>query len=196
MSSTIHKERKTAETQISVDLTVPRSEQMEIDTGLPFFNHMLHAMTFHGGFGAKIQARGDVDVDPHHLVEDVGLVLGEALNEALNSLSSPIRRFGHSVIPMDDSLAEVTVDLGGRPYLEYKCDYPQQWAGEFDLSLIREFIYAFSHRGEINIHAECRYGLNGHHMAEALFKALGRALGEALETDSRYNGVPSTKGDR
>lgn len=196
MNTEARAERKTAETDISLTLTLGSLEnpaaRPEIRMDLPFFAHMLTAMAFHGGFSLKLAASGDVDVDPHHLVEDVGLVLGEAFRE-IRKKSGPFKRFGHSVVPMDEALSEVTLDVSGRPYLVYRAEYPQDRAGDFSLSLIKEFLQALAVRGEMNIHASCLYGENGHHMAEALFKALGRALGQAF-TPAEGQNVLSTKG--
>ena len=134
-----------------------------------------------------------IDVDPHHLVEDIGLVLGDAFAE-IRKAGGPQKRFGHFIIPMDEALSEVTIDAAGRPYLVYKAEYPQERAGNFDLSLIREFLLALSTRGGMNIHADCRYGENSHHMAEALFKALGKALGQAFFLGGRkYTSVNKRK---
>jgi imidazoleglycerol-phosphate dehydratase len=189
----IEVERNTKETQISASVHLVGPEPIRLDTPLPFFNHMLHAMAFHGRFSVVLSARGDVDVDPHHLVEDTGLVLGSAVRTWVEQ-HGPVRRFGHAVVPMDDALAEVTVDISNRPYLVYRANYPQERAGSFDLALIREFLGGFANRGGITLHAECRYGLSGHHMAEALFKALGRALAEGLSPMDRSAGPASTKG--
>jgi imidazoleglycerol-phosphate dehydratase len=186
-------ERKTKETEIVLSLqerpeTAP---ELFVDSPVPFFNHMLESMLFHGGFGATIRGAGDVEVDPHHLVEDTGIVLGDALLE-LQERRGSIVRFGHAVVPMDDALAEVTVDVCNRPYLVYKAHYPQALVGSFDISLAREFFQGLASRGRINLHMEARYGENSHHMVEALFKACGRAL--AVAYTYRDGGVPSTKG--
>jgi len=149
-------------------------------------------MAFHGGFYLKIDASGDIDVDPHHLVEDTGLVLGDAFRKAAKT-GPALARFGHFLVPMDDSLSEATIDASGRPYLVYKADYPQNNAGNFDIFLLKEFLKAFSDRGGITLHAECRYGENSHHMAEALFKAIGKALGQAYKP-AKGERVLSTKG--
>ncbi len=185
--------RKTKETDIklTVDLDL-KGIKPEISTGVPFFDHMLYSMSYHGGFFLKIDAAGDIEVDPHHLVEDTGLVLGEAFRQAAEK-GGPLSRFGHFIVPMDDSLSEVTVDACGRPYLVYRAEYPQQLAGNFDLSLVKEFMKAFSDRAGLNLHAECRYGENGHHMVEALFKALGKALGHAYALSGSIEEL-STKG--
>jgi len=187
----ITEERNTKETQIKLILDLDSPKEPKIDTPVPFFNHILNSMAFHGGFFLQITAAGDIDVDPHHLVEDTGLVLGDALREAVMSYG-PIQRFGHSIIPMDDALSEVTIDASGRPFLVFNADFPQEYAGSFPLFLLREFFIALSTRGGLTIHGSCHYGENSHHMAEALFKALGKALGQAFV---RKQGNPaSTKG--
>lgn len=187
----IEKTRTTKETDITVKLSIEDPELLSFDTGVPFFDHMLRAFAFHGGIGLDIQARGDIEVDPHHTVEDVGLVLGDAFAQ-ISADYGALSRYGHAVIPMDDALAEVTVDVAGRPYLVYKADYPQAYAGEFDLALVREFFLALSNRAAINLHALSRYGENGHHMAEALFKAAGIAMRAAFTP--RAGSARSTKG--
>jgi len=161
-----------------------------IATNVPFFDHMLTAMAFHGRMGLVVDAKGDLEVDPHHLVEDTGLVLGDVLRQIADLETT--ERFGNAVVPMDDACGEATIDLGGRPYLVYLADYPQAYAGSFDLSLLREFFYALAIRAKANIHLDARYGRNGHHMAEALFKALGRALRAAIAR--REGEGMSTKG--
>jgi imidazoleglycerol-phosphate dehydratase len=184
--------RETKETTISVTLRLDTREHINIATGISFFDHMLHAMSFHGGFSIDLSARGDVEVDPHHLVEDVGLVLGDAFSDIL-SHSDDLFRFGHAAVPMDDALSEAVVDAGGRPYLVYEAEFPQAYSGDFQMALFSEFFWAFAVRSRCNLHLLCRYGRNSHHMIEALFKALGRALGQAFagRTDS---GGMSTKG--
>lgn len=184
--------RSTKETDIKITLNLDSSDTPEINTSLPFFDHILYSMSFHGGFFLKIDASGDIEVDPHHLVEDTGLVLGEAFKAAAQK-GGPLCRFGHFIIPMDDSLAEVTIDACGRPFLVYKADYPQERAGNFDIFLLKEFLKAFSDRAGLNLHAECRYGENSHHMAEAVFKAMGKALGQSYRTTDD-NVTKSTKG--
>jgi imidazoleglycerol-phosphate dehydratase len=150
-----------------------------IKTGLPFFDHLLTSMSFHGGLGLAVEARGDLEVDPHHLVEDTGLVLGQAFARVLEK-TGKVARFGHAVIPMDEALAEVTIDVCGRPTLSLQASFPQPLAGAFDLSLLREFFAALASQARISLHVEVRRGQNSHHMAEASFKALGRALREAF----------------
>jgi imidazoleglycerol-phosphate dehydratase len=186
-------ERTTHETSITIDLGFPESlsGSPTISTGVPFFDHMLHACTFHGGMDCTIRAEGDIDVDPHHLVEDVGIVLGDAVRGYVEK-NGPIQRFGHAIIPMDEALSEVIIDVCGRPYLVYRADLPQSTVGTFDVSLVREFLHGFASHGMMNLHADCRYGENSHHMIEALFKALGKALRTACR---RVDGAPrSTKG--
>jgi len=180
-------ERTTKETQVEVRLDLAPTDDhgvpvVEVVTGVPFFDHMLHAMSFHGGIGLQVTASGDLGVDAHHVVEDVGIVLGECLFQAMERFG-PLARFGHSVISMDDALAEVTVDAGGRAFCRFDVAFPQDRVGDFDVWLLREFVRALAGRARINIHAAVRYGSNSHHMAEALCKALGRALGQAFRQD-------------
>lgn len=185
--------RNTKETRIKAELHFYKPDKTFIETGLPFFNHLLEALSFHGGFGLVLKGEGDIDVDPHHLVEDTGLVLGQLFNDWFEK-NGGVTRFSHKVIPMDDALAEVTIDICGRPTCVYIADYPQPLAGQFDLSLIREFLLALSQKGKLALHAEIRRGENGHHMAEALFKALGKALAEAFTPKGADASVMSTKG--
>jgi len=191
MSRTIELNRKTKETDITLALKLDGPRGAALDLGLPFFEHLLNALAFHGGFHLQITARGDVEVDPHHLVEDIGLVFGDALTRLRSD--QVLARFGHAVIPMDEALSEVTIDASGRPCLVYQAEYPQSRAGTFDLALIKEFLTALSVKGGLNLHASCRYGENSHHMAEGLFKALGRALAAAY-TPGTETVVLSTKG--
>ncbi|NNM53394.1 MAG: imidazoleglycerol-phosphate dehydratase HisB [Spirochaetales bacterium] len=184
-------ERQTKETQIALALDMSSSEAPSIATGVPFFDHMLTAMSFHGGFFLEVRGKGDLDVDPHHLVEDVGLVLGDALKKHAEAAGALVR-YGFSVIPMDEALSEVVIDVCNRPTCVYRADLPQPRAGNFDLSLVREFLIALANRASVALHAHCRYGENAHHMVEALFKALGKALRQAYQPSSGL--VPSTKG--
>ncbi|MBN2651682.1 MAG: imidazoleglycerol-phosphate dehydratase HisB [Spirochaetales bacterium] len=177
------KERETKETSIKVDIAFPGNGDVKIETGVPFFSHMLTSMMFHGGFDCSILASGDIDVEPHHLVEDTGIVLGQAFKEIFNS-NQGIKRFAESKIPMDEALSEAVIDVANRPYLVYRAEYPQDRCGEFDMSLCREFFYAFAVNSGITMHLNCLYGDNSHHMAEALFKAVGKALGIAFELKS------------
>ncbi|MBI9102112.1 MAG: imidazoleglycerol-phosphate dehydratase [Spirochaetales bacterium] len=192
MSRTAEISRTTKETNIKILIDLDSREEPKIDIELPFFTHILYSMAFHGGFYMEITGRGDIDVDPHHLVEDIGLVLGDVFT-AIRTADGPHKRFGHFIIPMDEALSEVTIDVAGRPYLVYNANYPQPVAGTFDISLLKEFLLAFANRGGMNIHAVCRYGDNSHHMAEALFKALGKALGQAF-SPAEGNIILSTKG--
>jgi imidazoleglycerol-phosphate dehydratase len=192
--------RKTNETDIAVEVRPARREAIRVETGVPFFSHVLQAMAFHGGFGVEIRAKGDLEVDEHHLVEDTGIVLGEALRRLVEQ-HGPVARFGHAVIPMDDALAEVAIDVCGRPYLVYSAQFPQERVGSFQVALLREFLGALANRAGINVHARVHYGENSHHMAEAMFKALGVALGRAYsprgtaeESGVTAGGGMSTKG--
>jgi imidazoleglycerol-phosphate dehydratase len=174
----IETSRTTKETDIAVVLDLSGPGDIRVDTGLPFLDHLLASMAFHGGFGLSVAARGDVEVDAHHLVEDTGLVIGNALADILQRCQ-PVARFGHAVIPMDEALAEVAVDVCGRPTLGYRPRFPQARAGSFDLWLLREFFLALSNQARISIHVDTRGAENSHHAAEAVFKALGRALAQA-----------------
>ncbi len=185
--------RKTKETDLTLELDILGSGETEIRTELPFINHLLTSMAFHGSFTLKLDGTGDIDVDPHHLVEDIGLVMGEALEKTALQ-HGPVARFGHSVIPMDDALSEVTIDVSGRPFCFYKADYPQNRSGSFDMSLLKEFFNALAGKAHITIHAECRHGENSHHMAESLFKALGKAIKQAYKPLKEGSNVLSTKG--
>ena len=190
-------ERTTKETEVAVRLDLDPVDEgsaptVDVSTGVPFFDHMLHAMAFHGGFGLQVTASGDLDVDAHHVVEDVGIVLGECLFGLIKQ-NGPLARFGHAVVPMDDALAEVTVDAGGRSYCRFDAAFPQDRAGDFDVWLLREFFTSLAVRARINVHAAVRYGENSHHMAEALCKALGRAFGQAFRAAPGWE-PRSTKG--
>ncbi len=186
-------QRATNETDLTVELDISGDGGIEIKTQLPFLNHLLTSMAFHGNFSLRVNGIGDVEVDPHHLVEDVGLVIGDAFFKTIEQFG-PVMRFGHSVIPMDEALSEVTVDASGRPYCIYKADYPQPYSGAFSMSLLNEFFHAFTVKAQITLHAECRYGKNSHHMAESLFKAFGKALSQAYQPVKDGAGVLSTKG--
>ena len=174
----IETSRKTKETDVTVGLDLSGPGDIRVETGLPFFDHLLTSMAFHGGFGMSVTAHGDVEVDAHHLVEDTGLVLGTALADILQRCQ-PVARFGHAVIPMDEALAEVAVDVCGRPTLGYRPRFPQARAGSFDLWLLREFFLALANQARISIHVDTRGAENSHHAAEAVFKALGKALAQA-----------------
>lgn len=184
-------ERKTKETSIRLSLDMDNPSQ-EIHTGVPFFDHILTGMAFHGQFGLKIEASGDLEVDAHHLVEDVGISLGKALRKTVEQYGH-IRRFGQAIIPMDEALSETVIDVSGRAYLVYTAEFPQEYCGDFPVALIKEFLYALAQYGGITLHASCRYGENSHHMAESLLKALGRALHQAYQAGTSGNAA-STKG--
>ncbi len=185
--------RKTTETDVLVELTLDGQGRSQVETGLPFFNHMLAQIARHGLFDLTIRAKGDLEVDPHHTMEDVGLALGEAFERALGGKAG-IRRYGEATVPMDDALAWVAVDLGGRPYLVYQAERLTGKIGEFDALLLKEFFRALATAMKANVHIGLRYGENTHHMAEAIFKAAARALGDATALDPRVPDVPSTKG--
>ncbi|MGD8472229.1 MAG: imidazoleglycerol-phosphate dehydratase HisB [Desulfobacteraceae bacterium] len=193
MGSTAEVERKTNETAIRVSLKLNGSGQSEISTGIPFFDHMLTLLAVHGFFDLEVKAKGDLEVDFHHTVEDVGLVLGNALDQALGNRKG-IKRFGHAVTPMDDALAAVTVDLSKRPFLAYHVPVQTTSATGFNLVLVKEFMRAFVNRGGLNLHVNVSYGENEHHIIESIFKALGRALDQAVARDERIKGVRSSKG--
>lgn len=186
-------ERKTNETQISAKFNLDGNGKHRIATGIGFFDHMLTLFTAHGRCDLELSANGDIDVDFHHTVEDVGLVIGDALDQSLGDRKG-ISRYGRAVIPMDDALAEVAVDLSKRPYLVFRLPecLPRQEA--FDASLAKEFLRAIAQRGGMNLHITIPYGENWHHMIEAVFKGLGRAIREAVTIDDRMTGIPSTKG--
>ncbi len=186
--------RKTAETDIALTLALDGRGHAEIATGVPFFDHMLTLFAKHGLFDLTIQAKGDVDVDYHHTVEDVGLVLGSAFKEALGDKLG-IRRYGFFLLPMDESLARIVVDLGGRPHLAYAVEAPSMFVRDFNLILVKEFCRAFSNAVGANLHVTLIYGEEPHHVAEAIFKGLARALDVATQIDPRAAGdLPSTKG--
>ncbi len=180
MSRKVQIARKTRETEITLTLDPDSPGTGKIRTGLPFFDHLLGSMAFHGRFLLEIDGKGDLDVDPHHLVEDVGLVLGQALSEVL-AKGGQVKRFAHAVIPMDEALAQVTIDVCGRPTLVWRVRLPQARAGAFDLSLLREFFDGLVSQARISLHVEARRGRNSHHMVEAAFKALGKSLCESYQ---------------
>ncbi len=186
--------RATKETDLKISLNLSQRGPQEIALGVPFLEHMLNAMAFHGGFGLQIIGSGDLAVDPHHLVEDTGLVLGDAFRRILAEFG-PVRRFASAIIPMDDALSEAVVDVCERPYLVYTPSYPQEYSGSFQMALLREFFVGFANHAQINLHLICRYGANSHHMAEALFKALGKALSAAYAPiEGTSTASMSTKG--
>lgn len=187
------RERATRETKVIVELDLDGGE-VAIATGIPFFAHMLEQLGHHGGLGLRISASGDLEVDAHHTVEDTGQVLGEALAEAAGDKRG-IRRYGHALVPMDDCLARVALDFSGRPRLVYRARIPAESIGSFDTALTEEFLQALSRGAGLTLHVALLDGRNAHHAVEAVFKALGRALSDALSVDSRRGGgVPSSKG--
>jgi imidazoleglycerol-phosphate dehydratase len=186
-------ERKTKETDIKVDINLEGEGRYNIDTSIPFLDHMLSLMSKHGLFDLKVRAKGDIDIDDHHTVEDAGIVLGKALRQALGDMKG-ITRYGQASVPMDEALAEVRLDISGRPYLVYKVEFPKRSKiKDFDPDLIEDFLQAFVSNGSITLHVQSHYGRNTHHIIEAIFKALGRALRQAVTIDPRVKGVPSTK---
>jgi len=185
--------RKTNETDVSVKLSIDGKGKCEVDTGIGFFNHMLTLFARHGLFDISISAAGDLCVDAHHTVEDVGITLGQALKEALGTKSN-VKRYGTSFVPMDETLAMAVVDLSGRPFLVFDAKFTSDRIGEMDTELVEEFFRALAFNAGITLHIKIFYGSNNHHIAEAIFKAFGRALDEATSVDSRIEGVMSTKG--
>jgi imidazoleglycerol-phosphate dehydratase len=185
--------RKTKETDISVALDLGGDGTYRVSTGIPFFNHMLELFAKHALFNLQLKAKGDLEVDDHHTVEDVGLALGEALNKALGDRKG-IRRYGWAVVPMDESLSRVALDLGGRPYLVYEVATKKKKIRDFDLGLIEEFFRAFTVQSRMNLHIKLMYGQEPHHAYESVFKGVAKALSIACAKDSRVKGVLSSKG--
>lgn len=185
--------RSTKETQITVSLDLDGAGTAHIDTPVPFFNHMLDAFTRHSLIDVTVEAEGDVDVDDHHTVEDVGIVLGAVLREALGTKAG-IARFGQAIVPMDEALVLCAVDISGRGQAFVEVPFEVQTIGSFDTQLVKEFFLAFAREAGITLHVRLMAGENAHHVAEACFKACGRALRQAVEFDPRVTGVPSTKG--
>lgn len=185
--------RKTSETQIVLALNLDDETTIDIQTGVPFFDHMLHLFAKHGRFGLIVKAEGDIEVDAHHTVEDIGIVLGQCLKDALGD-KSQIVRYGTQFVPMDEALGQVSIDLSGRSYLVFDANFSNPKLGLFDTELVLEFFQAVTFNAEMNCHVKVLYGTNTHHKIEALFKAFGRALREAVTIDTSINGVNSTKG--
>ena len=186
-------ERITRETQIKLTLEIDGRGEAKVCTSVPFLDHMLDLFTRHGLFDLQVEAKGDIDIDFHHTVEDIGIVLGTAFREALGDKKG-IRRYGQASVPMDETLASVAVDLSGRPYMVYNVKLPKIKIGEFDVELAREFFQAFANNAGANLHINVMYGDNVHHVLEACFKAMARALDQATQVDARIEGVLSTKG--
>ncbi len=185
--------RKTKETEISVELRVDGAGTADINTSVPFLDHMLELTAKHGFFDLRITARGDTEIDDHHTVEDVGIMLGEAVEKASGDKKG-MARYGVGIVPMNESLAEVCIDLCGRVHLVYNAALPRDKVGEFDIELVQEFFRAFAASSGATLHITLRYGTNAHHSIEAIFKAFGRALDKATSLDERLKGVLSTKG--
>lgn len=193
MSRTASIERNTKETQIKLHLDIDGEGQSNIQTPVPFMNHMLDLWTKHGLFNLTVEATGDIEIDDHHTTEDIGICLGTVFKEALGDKKG-IKRYGNAFVPMDETLAQVVVDLSNRPHLEYRAELPSAKVGTFDTELVHEFLWKFALESRMNLHVIVHYGTNTHHIIEAIFKALARALDEATTQDPRIKGVPSTKG--
>lgn len=193
MSRTARIERKTKETEIAIELNIDGKGNSSIETKIPFFDHMLTLFARHSLVDLKVVANGDIEVDLHHTVEDTGIALGQAFAKALGNKAG-IRRYGWAYLPMDETLARVAIDFSGRPYLAYRVPGQVEAIGNFSFQLVEEFLRAFSVNAGINLHAEVLYGRDAHHMAEALFKGLAKAVDLACQIDPRVQGIPSTKG--
>ena len=186
--------RKTKETNISLDLNLDGRGSYSINTCIPFLDHMLSLMCKHGFFDIKLKAKGDIDIDNHHTVEDIGIVLGKALKQALGDMKG-INRYGQASVPMDEALASVSLDISGRPYFVYKVEFPKKSKlKDFDPDLIEDFLQAFVSNSSITLHINALYGRNIHHIIEAVFKGLGRALREAVSVNRKIKSIPTTKG--
>ncbi len=186
-------ERKTKETQIQLEINLDGTGRSSVKTGLGFFDHMLTLFSAHSKVDLKLTVHGDLDVDGHHTVEDVGIALGKAFADALGDKKG-IRRYGFFVLPMDETLAETSVDFSGRPFLVFNATFPVERVGAFDLELVNEFWQGFANSAACNLHINVPYGGNGHHISEAIFKSTARSIRAAVEHDPREKGVPSTKG--
>ena len=190
-SSTI--KRKTKETNIQIELKIDGQGRADVSTGIPFLDHMLDLLAKHGLFDLEIQATGDLEVDAHHTVEDIGICLGQAFRAGLKDKKG-IRRFGYSLVPMDEALAMTSIDISGRPHLFLEADIPAEYIGNFDTSLVIEFFHAFVNHFAVTLHMKLLAGRNAHHCIEAIFKGLAKAIDMATQIDSRIEDVPSTKG--
>lgn len=185
--------RKTGETDITISIDLDGSGKTDISTGIGFFDHMLNSFARHGLFDLKVSVKGDLIVDCHHSIEDTGIVLGQAIKEALGTKES-IRRFGSCMLPMDESLVLCAIDLSGRPYLVFDASFTSDRVGYFDTEMVKEFFYAISYSAGMNLHIKEMYGENNHHIIEAMFKAFAKALDDAVQKDFRIQGLQSTKG--
>ena len=193
MARTARIERKTAETDVAVELLLDGIGEAQVSTGVGFLDHMLALLAKHGAFDLTVKASGDLEVDQHHTVEDIGICLGQAMKEALGDRAG-IRRFGHFLLPMEETLVSAAVDLGGRAFFVYQAEFPTAKIGQFDSELVADFWHAFANHALCNLHVLVHHGRNSHHIAEAIFKATARTLRMAVEHDPRIPGVPSTKG--
>ena len=186
-------DRVTRETDVRVEIDLDGSGEYDVSTGIAFLDHMLQSFAKHSLFDLHLSAKGDLDVDTHHTVEDVGIALGQAFREALGSAAG-IRRYGGAVLPMSEAKVEVSVDVSNRPYLVYRAEFDNVRIGTFDATLTEDFLYAFSQNAGLDLHVELRYGKNPHHIVEAVFKGVARALRVAVERDPRVKGLPTVKG--
>ena len=185
--------RKTGETEIKLSFEIDGEGKSILHTGVPFMDHMLDLFAKHGHFNLEVEAKGDTEVDDHHTTEDIGICLGQAIGKALGDKKG-IKRYGNFFVPMDETLAQVVIDLSNRPHLEFRGDFPAQKVGTFDTELVHEFLWKLAIEARMNLHVIVHYGHNTHHMIEAVFKALARALDEATTIDPRVKGIPSSKG--
>ena len=185
--------RTTKETDIRLSLNLDGTGKAELNSSIPFLDHMLEQISRHGLIDLSVDATGDRQIDDHHTVEDIGICLGEALHDALGDKAG-VRRYGHAYVPLDEALSRVVLDLSGRPGLDYHIDFPRERVGDFDIDLFKEFFQAVCNHGKITLHIDTLRGANNHHIIETVFKAFGRALRMAVEPDSRQAGIPSTKG--
>jgi imidazoleglycerol-phosphate dehydratase len=186
-------ERKTRETEVRLDFAIDGSGESDVETGIPFFDHMLESLAKHGLFDLRLTAKGDLSVDLHHTVEDVGIVLGQAIRKALGDARG-IRRYGSQLLPMAESKAEVAVDVSNRAFLVYRVNLSNDRVGSFDVRLVEDFLYALAQNAGLDLHVTLHYGQSPHHAVEAIFKGLARALRQALELDPRQPGLPTVKG--
>ncbi|NWF37754.1 imidazoleglycerol-phosphate dehydratase HisB [Mariprofundus sp. NF] len=193
MSRNASIERSTKETSIRLSLDLDGTGKAELNSSIPFLDHMLEQIARHGLIDLSVDAKGDREIDDHHTVEDIGICLGEALRDAIGDKAGIIR-YGHAYVPLDEALSRVVLDFSGRPGLDYHIDFPKETVGGFDIDLFKEFFQAVSNHGRITLHIDAIRGDNNHHIIETVFKAFGRALRMAVESDPRQSGIPSTKG--
>ena len=193
MARTAQIQRKTAETDISLELNLDGQGNSKIETGIGFFDHMLTLLAKHGAFDLNVQAKGDLHVDQHHTVEDVGICFGQAVREAIGDKAG-IRRYGHFTLPMEETLVTTAIDLGGRYTLVFQADFPTDKIGQFDAELVEDFWQSMAANALCNLHVVLHHGRNAHHISEAIFKSAAKALRMAIESDPRMTDVPSTKG--